>query len=140
MRGGRAAWNAFIVAFLALQLGLPLRGLLTDKYQTRGDFSWNMYSQHYRCAVHYYQIPPGGTPRELDARSAFARPEKATHLLHRDVLPWFHAWLCREAARATGERVELRAHVECKLNDEPPAVLVDRSVDLCAAAGPGERP
>lgn len=136
----KLAWNAFIVAFVLVQLALPLRGLLASKYETRGNFSWNMYSQNYRCAVRYQQERADGSLAEIDIRAGFARRDKASHILHRDVLPSFHAWLCREAAREGWPGVRLRAHLACKLNDEPEAVLVAPGTDPCQASAPWEVP
>ncbi len=137
----RAAWNVLIAGFLLVQLALPLRGLLLDKYQTRGDFSWNMYSQHYRCSVRYEQLLPDGTAHELDVRAAFPRRDKASHVVHRDTLPRFHTWLCREAElRTAGRGARLRARVACRLNERPEALLVDPGRELCPATRAAAEP
>ena len=140
MKGRRAATNAFIVAYLCVQLLVPLRGLLMDKSDTRGDFSWNMYAGRYTCLTSYMIRTPGGMPQIVDHRPYFKREKSSGKIFHRDVLPVFHAWLCDELHDAL-DPARLEAWVSCRTDEEPTQALVLPGTDICAAAEHGgERP
>ena len=119
--------HAFVVAYLAVQVCLPLPGLLRDKFATRGNFSWNMYADTYTCSVLYTVHGPDGRilPVEYDAQ--FRREAASTRILHRDTLPAFHRWLCRD--RPSG--AQLHGLVSCRLNDGPWTDLLRPGADLC---------
>ena len=128
--------NLFILAYLAIQLFLPLRAFFDDKLETRGDFSWNMYSQRYQCLTVYSLTTPEGKTHPLNHKKAFRRSDRSQAVLHRDRLPAFHAWLCNEASR-NGALGSIRATVRCSVNIEPGIDLVEHDVDLCTAPNYG---
>ena len=127
----RIPLQLFVVAFLAFQLFAPLGGLFRSKQATRGNFSWNMYADSYRCSILYTLREPDGRIRTIDHRSYFRNRASSMRVFHRDVLPAFHAWLCQEQ---TGR---LEALVSCSENGGPWLDLVDPAVDLCAPAERG---
>jgi hypothetical protein len=126
----RGSWplHLFILVYLALQLGFPIRGLVVDKLANRGNFSWNMYAHDYECSVAYTAHATDGTVREIDFEGVFRNKPSSTKLLHRDSLPRLHAWLC--AGLANDER--LAGLVSCRLNGGRWTDLVDPTADLCA--------
>jgi len=128
--------NLFILAYLGVQLFLPLRAFFYDKLETRGDFSWNMYSQRYQCLTVYSLTTPEGKTHPLNHKKAFRRSDRSQAVLHRDRLPAFHAWLCDEARR-NGALGSIRATVRCSVNIEPGVDLVEHNVDLCTAPNYG---
>ena len=128
--------NLFIAAYLIVQIILPLRGFLYEKFETRGNFSWNMYSTRYSCWTQYRLDTPQGETRWLRLQDYFIRPEFFTRVSYRDVLPKFHRWLCDEFRRK-GELGTLRGYSMCSLNRGPRMELVDRKVNLCAAPNYG---
>ena len=130
---GRLPVRLFVAAYLAFQLLLPLPGLVRDKLATRGNFSWNMYADTYTCSVLYTVHEPDGRIRTVDYDAQFRNEIFSTKILHRDNLPSFHRWLCRELA--PGE--ELRGLVSCRLNDEPWIDLARPATDLCSPEGRG---
>ena len=128
--------NLFIVVFLIIQVTLPLRGCLYEKFETRGNFTWNMYSTLYSCETQYRLDTPQGEIRWLRLQDYFIRPERFTEVSHSDVLPKFHRWLCDEFSRE-GELGTLRGYSLCSLNRGPRMELVDRNVNLCTAPNYG---
>jgi hypothetical protein len=117
--------------FFLIQLTLGVRGLLLPREVTRGDFSWNMYSDLYRCAVHYTVHAPTGHVLPIDFEAHFADPIHSSKLLHRDRLPRYHRWLCEKHVPAGSE---LHGLVSCKTNDGPWNDLVPPGTDLCATS------
>ena len=128
--------NLFIAAYLIIQMTLPLRGCLYDKFENPGYFSWNMYTTSYECGTQYRLDTPAGETRWLRYEDYFNRPEYYTRVLYSDVLPKFHHWLCDEFRRQ-GELKTLRGYAICSLNRGPDMELVDRTVDLCTAPNYG---
>ncbi len=130
---GRLSVRLFVAVYLAFQLLLPLPGLVRHKLATRGNFSWNMYADTYTCSVLYTVHEPDGRIRTVDYDAQFRNEVFSTKILHRDTLPSFHRWLCRELA--PGE--ELWGLVSCRLNDGPWIDLVKPASDLCSPDGRG---
>ena len=124
--------DAFLIAFLGVQLLVPLRGFIWDKYESEGSFSWNMYSQSYRCTVAYYTIEPDRQVRALPLDPYFARSRKISMTMHRAALVDLHAYLCAEL-QAEGRLGTLRGSVSCRLNDQPPRELIAVNGDVCTA-------
>ena len=130
--------NALLVAFLAFQLLLPLRGFLRDRFESRGNFSWNMYSRTYKCRVKYEMLMPNGERWPFDHKRFFRRSNKVMHNYHRDRLPRFHAWLCDRLERE-GPPGELLGSVSCRVNKGEPVVLVSDDTSICSATNHGVR-
>ncbi len=131
--------NLFIVAYLIIQLFLPLPGILYDKFETRGHFSWNMYSVRYSCRTQYRLDTPAGKTHWPRHEDYFNLPELSTRVFFGDVLPEFHRWLC-DKFRRQGKLGSLRGYAICILNNRLKAELVDRGVmDLCTAQNYGVR-
>ena len=128
--------NLFILAYLGVQLFLPLRAFFNDKLETRGDFSWNMYSQRYQCQAVYSLTTPDGKTHPMHHEKAFRRSDRSQAVLHRDRLPAFHAWLCDEARR-NGALGSIHATVRCSVNIERGMDLIEPDVDLCTAPNYG---
>lgn len=124
--------NLFVVAFLAVQLILPLRGFWLDKLETRGNFSWNMYSQRYGCRASYFVITPERAVEPVNPRDHFNRPQRASMTYHRDTLPELHRYLC-ETLEAEGRLGTLRGSMACKLNRQDRVELIEHNGDLCSA-------
>ena len=124
--------NAAIIAYLAIQLILPLRGFIWNKHETRGNFSWNMYSQTFQCRVRYRLHKTDGGVGRISHRELFNRPKRAAMVYHRDVLPAFHEFMCEEF-RNRGDMEKITAKMSCSLNKGPRVDLVHRSVDICTA-------
>ena len=129
--------NLFIIAYLIVQVALPLRGCLYDRFDNAGEFSWNMYTYLYTCEYGYRLDTPGGETRWPRDEDYFNRPTRA-QFLHADSLPEFHRWLC-DKFRRQGEMGTLRGYRNCFINDGPEVSLVDSSVDLCTARNYGVR-
>ncbi len=128
--------NLIIVAFLTIQVTLPLRGFLYDTFATSGNFTWNMYSSLSGCWTQYRLDTPQGETRWLRYEDYFKLPHRATRILYRDVLPEFHHWLC-DKFRHQGELETLRGYSVCSLNNGPRMDLMNRNVDLCTAPNYG---
>ncbi|MCP3980900.1 MAG: HTTM domain-containing protein [bacterium] len=128
----RGIKTAAILAFLALQLLLPVRGLATGAADSRANFSWNMYSDTFSCRVMYMLITPEGDLRHIDYRSYFRRPERGSIVFRRDTLPRFHEYLC-DLHRSNGELGRLIGNVTCSENGQPSVALVDPGADVCTA-------
>ena len=128
--------NLLILAYLGIQLFLPLRAFFHDKLETRGDFSWNMCSQRYQCQAVYSLTTPDGKTHPMHHKKAFRRSDRSHGVLHRDRLPAFHAWLCDEAHR-NGALGSIYATVRCSVNIERGMDLIEPDVDLCTAPNYG---
>lgn len=119
MQRGRFGISAAIGLFLAVQLLLPLRGLVYDRYETRADFSWSMFSHSYHCDAQY-RGPHGA----IDAFSSLKRRADAPLLLHLDALSQWHRWLCAKHGRVV-------ATVRCMADGTPARDLVSAGKDIC---------
>ena len=119
----------FIMAYLAVQLLVPLRGLVQDKFETRGNFSWNMYSRRYSCGT-AYTLHADGVVRSIDL--ALYLRGQTPKAFHRDTLPRFHAWLCDELDAQRGTRL-IGAVAFCRIDDGPRVDLVRPGIDICVA-------
>jgi hypothetical protein len=124
--------NIFIVAFFGLQVYLALPGLLHNRYEEAGRFSWNMYSILYRCDVRYDLIRTDGVTRPIDYRHLLNNPTRSSEFLNRIDLPKFNEFVCNTMRRAP-ETKEIRASVVCQLHDRPPVQFIKQNVDLCTA-------
>lgn len=122
--------NLAVAAYLAVQLLLPLNGLLHDKTETRGDFSWNMYSQDYSCSRRYVLLTPDGRGELLDLDAYFATDIGSQRVCHADRLGRFHDWLCAELEQR-GRAGVLKAGIEARLNYGDDVTLLERYADLC---------
>lgn len=130
------ARNAFLVTYLAIQIALPLRGVLRSRFDSHGSFSWNMYSQNYACAAQYHAMTRDRGPVQIEHRYHLNRPSRVEMLYNRESLPWLHRYLCEEYGDRTGFE-SLRGMVECTWNGSPLVPLVDPEVDLCRAENYG---
>jgi hypothetical protein len=128
---GNALASAVIGAFLAVQLVLPLRGLYYEKLDTRANFSWNMYSQHFECRMSYLATLTDGTVVEIDHARFFNRGSRAQLVFHRDVLPAYHEYVCAELRR-DDEFVRLAGICLCAHNSGEFEPLIRDDVDLCS--------
>ena len=131
--------NALIGLYLAVQLTLPLGGLMREPFESRGNFSWNMYSQHYRCEIDYATIDSEGGKRPIKYRRGFNRPGIATRVHNREMLPKLHAWLCDDAARVCGFATVI-ASGACRWNGGPWVQLIEPHVDICSDPNYAVRP
>jgi hypothetical protein len=130
--------NVFLVAFFALQLAAAVPGFVYDKHETRGNFSWNMYSTSHECSGKYALVLESGKLVPIEYENAFNRPQRAHIVFHRDTLPEFHRYLCDELVYKGGGK-RIHGQVECKIDKGRRIVLVERSVDVCTAPGWGVR-
>ena len=128
--------NLFIIAYLIVQMALPLRGFVYDHFKTRGNFTWNMYSMKYSCWTQYRLDTPKGETRWIRHKDYFKLRHYSTHILYIDVLPEFHRWLCDKFQRE-GTLGTLRGYTVCSLNDGPKMELLNPNVDLCTAPNYG---
>jgi hypothetical protein len=136
-RSSRRVQNAFIAAFLALQIGVPLHYYLSDRdYDER--FSWRMFStlRLRDCAVHVTETPRGaaGVSREVaierDVHVAWVR------LLERMRTAVVDRYLHRRCELAAIERVDYVR--TCKDTDGSELTPVRRSLDCTQAEPQGE--
>jgi hypothetical protein len=130
------ATDAFLVAFLAVQVLLPVRGFVQDKRQTRGNFTWNMYSKDYDCTVEYDLVRPDGTSESIRLGRFFNRRSHVNRVYHRRMLPEFHRWLC-DHFREEQALGEIHGRLDCSLNGGPETPLVQPGVDICTAPDHG---
>ena len=128
--------NAFVIAYLAVQLTLPLRGFLREKLETRGNFSWNMYSQRYTCEARYVLMTPTGRGLWIDHREYSRVPDQISTVFRADWLPIFNDWLCEELHQQDqlGER---RARVRCRHDFGPRVELVEPYREVCSISEQG---
>ena len=128
--------NLFIVTYLIIQVTLPLRGCLYDTFESRGNFSWNMYTTRYECRGQYRLDTQEGETRWLRLEDYFHWPKLWRAVFFAEDLPEFHGWLC-DKFRREGELGSLRGYTICTLNNGPEVALMDHNVDLCTAPNYG---
>ena len=124
--------NLLIVGFLLFQLIYPIRGLVKNKFDTWGEFTWNMYSQTYVCTTRYQLADRSGARHEVNLRPYFAVPDKIGRVFNRQDLPTFHKFLCEELARE-GRQGQILARVSCTKNQVQTERLVRENEDICTA-------
>jgi vitamin K-dependent gamma-carboxylase-like protein len=134
----RETWlrSAPIVAYLAVQLILPWRGFLHSKLESRGNFSWNMYSKQYECNIEYLASLKSGEVLPVDYHRFFRDPEYSAFVLHGDVLPRFHAYVCDVLSREA-DLARLDGICLCSVNDGSYFHLIEEGVDVCTAPNYG---
>ena len=132
-----ARQNLFIGVYLVVQLLLPMRGILQDKYDTRGSFSWNMYSQNYKCKIDFQLVDLRGRESTIPYHETLNRPNSAIKLAHRDNLRRYNAWLCDEMRAYDDDFAGVYAKADCSLNGGPRVDLTRRGIDVCSAPGYG---
>lgn len=125
--------SLLIAGFLLLQVLLPIRGLAKDKFDTWGEFSWNMYSQTYQCRTRYQLVDRSGATQELDLRPYFVDPGLIGHVFNRQHLPVLHRFLCAQMARE-GRPGRILARVSCTRNKVKSESLVREGEDVCTSA------
>jgi hypothetical protein len=128
--------TVFVVAYLLLQVTLPLRGFLREKLETRGNFSWNMYSQLYTCNARYVLLTASGQGLWIDQREYSRDPDRITTVFRSDWLPAFNGWLCDELGRQ-GRYGTLKARVRCAHDLGPRVELVEPYREVCVISEPG---
>jgi len=128
---GNLRASLLIGIFLVVQIALPLRGFVYDKHDTRGNFSWNMYSQGFECQMTYLASYADGPVVEVDHRHFFHRRSRHQLVFHRDVLPTFHSYLCEELGKS-GDLVRVDGICLCSHNSQEFEPLVRDTVDLCS--------
>lgn len=131
--------NIFIVGFFGLQLYLALPGILHNRYEESGRFSWNMYSVLYHCDVHYDLLRVDGSRVPINYMTLLNNTTRNYEFLNRSDLPKFNRFVCA-VMRPRKEMKELRASVVCQLNDRPPVQFIKPAVDLCTAENDGMLP
>ena len=128
--------SALIVIYLTVQMLVPLRGFVQDKIASRGNFSWNMYSKRYDCEVAYMASLESGAAFEVDHERFFREPDRAPTVLHGDVLPEFHRFLC-QVLHEEGGVVRIDGICLCSVNDGSYFDLIEPDVDICTAPNHG---
>lgn len=132
----RTLTNILIIAFLAVQLLLPLRGFIHNPFETRARFSWNMYAKKHEVKVFYYYLTPRGDRVPINYKTHFNNPARATLVHHRDTLPEFHAYLC-DVIKQLDQRNQLFGEVISRVNEGEEVELVTHRLDLCSAPNYG---
>lgn len=125
--------NAFVLGWLAVQVGLPVRAFFRERFESRNEFSWNMYSQDYSCEYRYLLLDRFGRPQVVKLEDHLHRPERQYMLFHRETLPRLHEYLCDSYVTSGGWR-ELRGAVTCRWSDEPRQLV--RDGNLCREGDP----
>ena len=128
----RRTTNWLIAAFLTFQLLYPIRGLVRAKFDTWGEFTWNMFSQTYECLGRYRLIDQAGAETDLNLRQYFVIPAKVGRSMNREDLPVLHRFLCRQTA-LEGRPGQIHARVSCTWNKAETRSLVQENVDICTA-------
>ena len=128
--------SLLIAGFLALQLLVPLRGCMDSKRDSRANFTWNMYNQQVECDMAYLATYADGPVVEVDHQYFFHRGSRSQLVFHRDTLPAYHAYLCRELDNS-GELVRLEGICLCSDNRGEFRPLVSDDVDFCTAENYG---
>jgi Vitamin K-dependent gamma-carboxylase, lumenal domain len=131
--------NIFIVLFFGAQLFLAMPGLLTNRYETEGRFSWNMYAVVYQCKVRYDLISPDGARTPISYSRFFNRPSYSYIIFHRDDLPAFNRHVCAAMKQRNPQRV-IHASAVCYLNYRPPVEFIKQGADICTAPNYGVSP
>jgi len=128
----RRTSNLLIAGFGLFQLLYPIRGFVQDKFDTWGEFTWNMYSQTNKCMTRYRLVDQTGAARDLNLQEYFVVRNKVANVLNRQDLPVFHKFLCDQMARE-GTRGRILAKVSCTRNEAETESLVRENEDVCTA-------
>lgn len=132
----RRTSNLLIAGFLAFQLLYPIRGLIQEKFDAWGEFTWNMFSQTYECLGRYQLLEPSGAVSNLNLTQYFAIPSKAGRAMNRRDLPVLHRFLCAQTVEE-GRPGRILARVSCTRNKIETRSLVQENVDICTAPNAG---
>ena len=125
--------SLLIAGYVVFQVLYPIRGLVEDKFDTWGEFTWNMYSQTYECRTRYRLVAQSGAQQDLNLQQYFTIGNKVGRVLNRQDLPVLHAFLCEQMARE-GKPGQILGRVSCTRNKVETETLVRENVDICTAA------
>ena len=128
--------KVFILAYLLIQVAIPLRQFAHPELDRKRAFAWNMYSKHWTCSGGYRLTTPDGTVRDFDFLRAFNRASGAGKVTYRDRLPEFHHWMCERISEG-GDLGRLEGRITCAVNDSEPVELVSAGIDICEAPNYG---
>ena len=131
--------NFFIVLFFGVQLYLAIPGLLYNRYDTQGRFSWNMYATVYQCRTAIELALSDGKREPVDDRKFLHVPERRIEFLNRADLPQYNKYLCDTIPRRSPPEA-LHVSATCKLNNRQPIELIQQGVDICTAPNYGVLP
>ncbi len=126
-------FSLLIAGYLAFQVLYPIRGLVADKFDSWGTFTWNMYTQRYDCRSRYRLVDESGQEEGVDFLKYFNLRDEAGHVFFRQALPRFHQFLCDQLARE-GKHGRLLADSECTRNRVETRSMIRSGVDICTAA------
>jgi vitamin K-dependent gamma-carboxylase-like protein len=124
--------NVLIAAYVLFQVLYPIRGLVENKFDTWGGFTWNMYSQTYTCRVQYKMVDASGQAQKLEFQKYFISRDRAARVLHRDALPEFNKFLCAQVA-GEGLSGRLLSGCSCTQSGINTETLVADDTDICHA-------
>jgi hypothetical protein len=125
--------NLLIAGFILFQVLYPIRGVVEDKFDTWGNFTWNMYSQTYECRTRYRLMEQSGVQQDLDLKQYFVIPAKIGQVLNRENLPVLHQFLCEQLVRE-GKPGRILGRVSCTKNKVETEALVRENEDICTAS------
>jgi hypothetical protein len=128
--------SLLILAYLVVQIVLPLRGLARDPLDHPGDFSWSMIPPRYECSAAYAATRSSGAVAEVDLGRFFNPATQASRVLYRDRLPRFHLFLCDELERSEPLQ-RLDGICLCSRSGVDVVPLLGEDVDLCSAPEQG---
>jgi hypothetical protein len=124
---------AAMLAYFALQLGVPLWLKLQPREDTSADFSWDMFSRRTSCAeLSAFAKLPNGVVKPLRLGRAFESAE-LSRLLYRPRLERFARFVCDGLSARHGGEVALFLQTECRYaRDGAPARLSEPQRNYCS--------
>jgi hypothetical protein len=133
-RGQRLA-SAGLLAYFALQLGVPLALKLAPAGSVSTDFSWDMFSHRAECqALSASAILPSGQVKPLRLDRAFESSE-LRRMLYPERIQHFASFVCAQLSARHGSGVQLFLRAECRYTREGKAVVIaDGKRDYCVTS------
>lgn len=124
---------ALLLAYFAVQLGVPFWLKLQPREEVSGDFSWDMFSRRTSCdELSAFAELRNGVVKPLRLERAFQSAE-LSRLLYRPRLERFAKFVCDELS-ARHDEVALFFRAECRYGrDDAPVTLSDPTRNYCRA-------
>jgi vitamin K-dependent gamma-carboxylase len=124
-----------LASYLALQALIPLRHWLYPgdvAWTEEGHgFSWRMKLRSKTGTADFIVTNPVTQETWYENASDYLEPWQARQMIKRpELIRQFAHYLASRFERETGTAVEVRVHSQVRLNDHPPAPIVDPRVDL----------
>ncbi len=117
---------ALACLYLAVQLAVPVNAIVYGSWETRTDFSWDMFAVRRDCEVCVLMTAqPGQAPQRYGWGKLFKTTYQAARVRSMDKLPIVAREVCRRERAAGRADVQVFVDCKCRYNNAPELIDLD---------------